>query len=308
MGKISKWRVYCVTEGDWRYVWQEDEPTACPVDAGHTVRPDSTSAVTTVSHAKRLKSDNSPYVVRKYNFFRCDTEHGDIELYLPAASGENQDRVIVVLKEHQSNNVTVRAYGSELIDGSSTAQLSALQERIKLVSDGDNWTSVPMETLVDDAKIDRLTRTSDDLWVFRETQPNAIHNGANVRNSWTPRTLNQTLVDSGSEVTRNGSELTLQQGVYDFQARSVFYRTNFTRMRLRNLTDSNTVAVSLNAYAQSLQSCEAFLRATVTVATTSAETFRIEYYCSNRQRHVGLGRANGNGEEEVYSIVEIARK
>ena len=34
---IYKWRVWCNTEGDWKYVWSFDMPTTCPSDNQHSI-------------------------------------------------------------------------------------------------------------------------------------------------------------------------------------------------------------------------------------------------------------------------------
>jgi hypothetical protein len=40
-----KWRIYCITDNKWEYIWNNSSPTVCPIDANHTVNDNSISDV-----------------------------------------------------------------------------------------------------------------------------------------------------------------------------------------------------------------------------------------------------------------------
>lgn len=41
MTTVSKWRIFCTTEGNWVETWATAEPTTCPNDTAHTINIDS---------------------------------------------------------------------------------------------------------------------------------------------------------------------------------------------------------------------------------------------------------------------------
>src|SRR6185503_15795570 len=42
---LYKYRIYCNTENEFKYVWGTTPPTTCPTDPLHSVNPDSVSVV-----------------------------------------------------------------------------------------------------------------------------------------------------------------------------------------------------------------------------------------------------------------------
>lgn len=55
MTTIYKYRVYCVTDNRFEYLWSESEPTKCPINTAHTIDRSKTSIIAT-------KSDDSIHV------------------------------------------------------------------------------------------------------------------------------------------------------------------------------------------------------------------------------------------------------
>lgn len=308
MPPIRKWRVYCVTDNRWEFVWQVDAPTVCPIDADHTVRAQSISPLIKVNRVKSLTSNNSPYDADRHNFYVCDTSGGAITLNLSTAAGLNDGRVVYVLKTYASNTVTVAAAGAELIGGASTQVLSDAGALLKLVSSGADWTVLADDNTSYDATVatQATTAGTEEAWIFREIQSNSTNGGTNTQDTWETRTLNDTLSDYGQDVQRVGSEWILQQGRYHVHVECSFYQTSETRLRLRNVTDSQTCAVSLNAFVRGSPTISVTLDGVVNVAATP-KTFRLEYYCQSQRKNTGLGRATGTGEDEVYTIVRIAK-
>lgn len=73
----------------------------------------------------------------------ADATSGAITVNLPAASGDNENRMIAVKKVDSSvNAVTVDGNASETIDGSTTRVLSSQYDVVMMVSDGSNWNVV----------------------------------------------------------------------------------------------------------------------------------------------------------------------
>ncbi len=63
---VSKYRVYCVTEAAYKYVWAETEPTSCPTDpVGDTIDASQTAVVDKVSRTDVTANEPSsgPFLV-----------------------------------------------------------------------------------------------------------------------------------------------------------------------------------------------------------------------------------------------------
>lgn len=67
--KVSKFRVWCVTENNYQFVWSDARPTCCPTDATHTITDDLTTITDSVANnnvfisAKSYESTNGYYMM-----------------------------------------------------------------------------------------------------------------------------------------------------------------------------------------------------------------------------------------------------
>lgn len=59
--EVSKYRVKCVTDDTYEYVWAEESPTVCPVNAAHTIDIALTSVVDRVSKSEvSIREEETP--------------------------------------------------------------------------------------------------------------------------------------------------------------------------------------------------------------------------------------------------------
>ena len=308
---MKKWRLYFVDDDRCEYVWQTGAPTTCPTNALHTVRQNSIDVAATVTQFKRLSAHNSPFSVTNDNFFVVDTTDSNVNVSLPTASGKNNGKLLYFVKETGSNSIIVAAADGELIDNS--VQPKTVVDSLKLVSNGtDGWSTISIrdtDGTADDEQIDTKKRSGADIWIFQSRVANSLNGGTNVANSWATRSFNQMLLDGGSDIQFLSSNNTfvLQQGCYRFHAECVFYRTDFTRVRLFNVSDGVTEAVSLNAFAGTSGSFTVTVKHFINVDSIEPKTFRLEYFCTRLQYSNGLGRANGTGDAELYAIVRFIK-
>jgi hypothetical protein len=49
MTTITKYRIYCITDSKWEYVWKETSPTTCPANNTHIVNENSVSSIEKMS-------------------------------------------------------------------------------------------------------------------------------------------------------------------------------------------------------------------------------------------------------------------
>lgn len=88
--------------------------------------------------AVTITNADSPYVARMGEFILADPSGGAITINLPSVSG-NYERTISVKLIDGTNDVTIEADGSELIDGSATLVLTTQYESVVLRSANGNW-------------------------------------------------------------------------------------------------------------------------------------------------------------------------
>ena len=69
MTTVYKYRIYCITENTWSYIWSETLPTTCPNDTNHEVNPESISDIDSVTTVQQPS-------INRYTIF-CETESLD---------------------------------------------------------------------------------------------------------------------------------------------------------------------------------------------------------------------------------------
>ena len=140
-----------------------------------------------------------------------------------------------------------------------------------------------------------------------ETQANTVQGGSSIATTWTNRTLN-TLVDNTGIVTSlTSNNFVLQAGTYSVEAKSPAYNSNSNRCRIRNITDGTTTVVSISDYTGATSSSTSTTVAIGEFTITSAKTFALQYYVGSAQATIGLGASGSTGENEVYGQVKITR-
>lgn len=137
---LDKFRIYCVTEQAWKYLWSLDNqpPTTCPTNGGHSVNLNSVNSVTTNIKYSDIAFINSPYTITGINFYRCDTTAGNITINLKPV-GDNLNRVIIIQKTFATNTVTVVPDGTDTINAASSYVLTSLNQTIKIQATGTDW-------------------------------------------------------------------------------------------------------------------------------------------------------------------------
>lgn len=65
MAVVRRYRVWCVTEADYVYMWAEQPPTQCPNNPADTIDADSIAAVESVGDAQTYTSDGAAITTKK---------------------------------------------------------------------------------------------------------------------------------------------------------------------------------------------------------------------------------------------------
>ncbi len=65
MAVVYKFRIWCVTESIYVYVWSGTEPTQCPNDSGHTIDTSSIVSVESIGDAQSYTSEGAAITTKK---------------------------------------------------------------------------------------------------------------------------------------------------------------------------------------------------------------------------------------------------
>jgi hypothetical protein len=131
--------------------------------------------------------------------------------------------------------------------------------------------------------------------------------GTATTGSWLTRPLNTEVIDVGNNVVLAANQFTLEPGTYFIRANAFFYRTNHSRLRIQNITDSVTAIQGINGFANGggtdPDGANSDCFGIVTIAVDTA--FELQYRCTRGQTSDGLGQASSMGVNEIFAQVEI---
>ena len=147
MADLFKWRIYCITDSRFEYIWDTAQPNICPINSTHQINVMSVADMVTVNKYRVVNSNESPYLTSGYNLYRCNSSGGDIKFMLKPANGIDKGRVIIIQKLTNQNTVTICPHGLDKIDGDIVKILTFDKETIKIQSNGVNWKILEIETL-----------------------------------------------------------------------------------------------------------------------------------------------------------------
>ena len=146
MAFISKWKIFCIPEGKFYYVWDIDKPTFCPNNNDHSANSLSINSIFRVYKYKELNVYDSPIYLSGYNFYRCNTLFGDITVDL--TSNKRKHRYIIIQKLSDRHEVTI----------GDKYKLYKDKETIKLYFDGNDWIKLEIDSY--EGEIDRQLEPS----------------------------------------------------------------------------------------------------------------------------------------------------
>lgn len=308
MSILKRYRVYCSTDSRFENDLGYATPTLCPINNAHSI-----GAVTEhecIFRHWQITNAESPFSLKHHQVITADATSGNITINVTTATGSHEGKLFVVRKDDSSaNTVTIDPAGSETIGGASTHVLDVQGEMVFAISNGTNW--LIMTRQEERLFLEQLATSENDTidhWLFSREETTGTAGGTATANAWTTLPLNTTDVVSSKAVSRSTNTITFVAGEYYIRVSSTFYKTNDTRLRLRNTTDSTTELLSLSqSVAGNNVSFPTLLEGYVTFNATKACT--VEYYVtSTNGGSSALGLANGiSATNEVYTKVHITR-
>lgn len=136
--------------------------------------------------------------------------------------------------------------------------------------------------------------------------------GGSTANAWTTRNLNTEVDDANNLIPPlSSNQFTPVAGQYRLNVQSSFRQAasgvGNGRLRLRNITQGTTVAVSPNYFMQTDQGVQMFLD-NVQFTANGSDAYAIQYYVTVARGTTGLGtNMNVSGEMEEYTRVYLEK-
>lgn len=122
-----------------------------------------------------------------------------------------------------------------------------------------------------------------------------------IAGQWNTRDLN-TIAGSQNFCTLKSNQFTLIAGIYHAEISAAAFGVENHQIRLRDVTNNITVAVSPNGYTTFSND---LLNISTTVNIADVTTFEVQHQCSKTVKCDGYGRGCGFGENEIYCQVVI---
>ena len=160
---------------------------------------------------------------------------------------------------------------------------------------------------------------------FWERQPADVNGGSSAINAWQQRTLNAENNEAIDLITRNGSTITLQPGLYYIHASCPAHRTLNHQAALRDVTNGMNSVVLLGTTERALAAdnpgavSRSYVEGLIAV-TAAPRDYELWHFTLNAVPSDGLGTsnyhndsgaggqaANSDTEDSVYSLVNILK-
>jgi predicted RecA/RadA family phage recombinase len=151
---------------------------------------------------------------------------------------------------------------------------------------------------------------SVEMLQIKDEKSSGTAGGSTSATTWHTRDLNTVASNTITGASLSSNQITLPAGTYRVFAQSEMHESGANRLRLRNITDSSTVASGANSNSgssgASLPNNSAILGTRFTIAGT--KTFELQHYAKLAKATIGLGIALSTGEVEVYSEITIFKE
>lgn len=153
---------------------------------------------------------------------------------------------------------------------------------------------------------DTITIAASPSALFEDQKAANTAGGASTSGSWIARTLNTEVYDDIG-LTLSSNQISLAAGTYEVDASSMFFSGNIARIRIRDVTNSVTLALSENVYGSSANAGHAAPRILARFTLAGSATIQLEYRVNTSQATNGLGVVSNFGELEIYSRMKLTK-
>jgi hypothetical protein len=146
------------------------------------------------------------------------------------------------------------------------------------------------------------------LLYVRDAKTSGNAAGASVAATWNVRTLNSVVENGIAGASLSTNQVTLPAGSYRIRARAPGYQAGRHKLRLRDITNTATLALGANEYVSQAggTASGATLQARVTLAGVTV--VELQHYTEVAIATQGLGVPSSTGEDEVYAELWIEQE
>ncbi len=142
--------------------------------------------------------------------------------------------------------------------------------------------------------------------VIKDVKPSGTEGGTSAAGVWQTRDLN-TLNTNVPGITLVSNQFTLPAGTYKIEASCPATRIDFSKIALRNVTDSVFAILGSSEIPHSIAETTTQSSLVDVITLLVSKTFEIQHYTDATFSPYGLGRAGVDGEIEVYTQVFIEK-
>ncbi len=190
------------------------------------------------------------------------------------------------------------------------------------------FNNLPEKTIPDDTDILPIQQTDGTTWHIKrenflvgvtgsggggtqliqllDSRSSGTLGGSATIGAWTKRAINTIALDQPGTTTLNNNIFTLDAGTYDIDVKSTYYKGNYIRTRLFNVTSNIVVpnVFSVNGY-NGAEACS-FSHLQGRFILSNSQDLAIEYRVSSSNGgSTGLGEPCSFGTNEIYLLANI---
>lgn len=164
-----------------------------------------------------------------------------------------------------------------------------------------------------------VSAAAEEYILIRDEKTAGTQGGTFTSGAVRTRDLNTIVIDNttGTPVSLNANEFTLQAGIYRYDISMPFFETSSTNGRLFNVTDVAVVADSestsgfCDVAAANDQAYGDPTRLIGEFTIAGVNAFRCEHQCFATKTTTGFGQQSANGnltQKEVFTVVKLWRR
>jgi len=153
----------------------------------------------------------------------------------------------------------------------------------------------------------RLNGVYSSLAIIRDEKATTTAGGASSAATYNARDVNTELYDPDAIVTIASNQFTPIAGDYELEAYAPGYKCDRHRLRLYNVTGTASVEEGVGVQADNATQVQNLAHLKCKFTANGTDAYRIDHYTETAQASNGLGRAIGDGSNEVYLVI-ILRK